>query len=365
MTTTPRASLNPVRRRFAVIAVMAVLAHVSGCSIGPETVPRDRNGYGEMLGRSAREELLKNIVRLRYMESPVFLTVNSVVNQYSLDVLLTAGAAVNWGELDGSGTSLTGSGRYADRPTITYAPMYGKKFTETIITPIRAESVLTLIESGWRAETMLPLCVHSINGVRNRFYFGARQQQLDPQFARIVQIIGRLQAEGAMSLRLMESEVKGQPSFVMVVSAARTDEQNQLLAEVVSILGLDPGADHYRITFGSMARDDKEIALVTRSILAILADMSTYVRVPQSDIDEGRASPGAPTGEELVHPLVVHAGEKAPLNYYVRIRHRGLWYWIDDTDMRSKGTFSTLIILTSIAESSDAVQAPLLTIPTG
>ena len=54
-------------------------------------MPPDRFDYNEALARSSKEQLLINLVRLRYDDVPVFLAVDSVLTQYVYagDVTLT------------------------------------------------------------------------------------------------------------------------------------------------------------------------------------------------------------------------------------------------------------------------------------
>ncbi len=353
-------------RRILALGLIACLgASLTGCSIGPQTLSRDRVSYGDALANSARQELLKNIVRIRYMESPVFLSINSVVNQYSLETTVNAGASWNWGSLDGTGNAIGAASRFSDRPTITYSPLVGKRYTETIITPIKPESLMSLIESGWKVQGIFPLMVHSINGIRNRFYAGRTTQGLDPKFKQIVDLMSEMQNDGTISIRVQKSIDEEKPSFVFIFSGAHDDEEKGQIGELKALLGLNPDAERYRIVFGSAARDDTEIAIVTRSILAVLADMSSYVRVPEEHMADGRAVPGAPQDDGMVHPLVVQSGTHEPEDAFIKVRHRDLWFWIEDTDMRSKRTFHSLVIFSTLAESSDAGQTPLLTLPAG
>lgn len=49
----------------------------TGCaSVGPGTIKRDHFNYSAAIGQTGKEELLRNIVRLRYLDAPVFLRVN-------------------------------------------------------------------------------------------------------------------------------------------------------------------------------------------------------------------------------------------------------------------------------------------------
>jgi hypothetical protein len=354
-------------RHLRILSAALAVVLAAGCSIGPQTMPRDRFSYSEALARSAREELLTNIVRFRYMESPTFMSVTSVVNQYSLESQLNGGAQWSWGGSAplSSGGSLGAATRFADRPTITYAPMVGRHFTKSILTPMRPEAILTLVESGWKVDGLFPLTVHSVNGIRNRFHVGATQQALDPRFKQMVGIMADLQEGGTLSIRVIEPEDADAPTFALMISGARTDAEREKIIELKELLGLDPDAERYQVVFGSAARDATEIAIVTRSVLAILADMSSYVRVPEEHVVEGRASPGAPIDDGMRHPLAVHSGTEEPVNGYVKIRYRELWYWIDDRDLSSKRTFAVLRLLATLAESPEAAQTPLLTIPAG
>ncbi|MGD8702214.1 MAG: hypothetical protein PVH26_07235, partial [Desulfosarcina sp.] len=68
--------------RYFLLIVLALLI-VSGCAAqGARRVPADRFNYNAAIAQSTREQMLLNIVRSRYLEVPVFLTVSSVLTQY-------------------------------------------------------------------------------------------------------------------------------------------------------------------------------------------------------------------------------------------------------------------------------------------
>jgi hypothetical protein len=74
------------------ILAFALLAVVGCVSVGPKTIPRDQFDYAEALRDSWKEQMLLNMVGLRYAEAPLFLKVTSVINQYSIDGKITASA---------------------------------------------------------------------------------------------------------------------------------------------------------------------------------------------------------------------------------------------------------------------------------
>lgn len=111
---------NKNARCQAVVLILAALFLMAGCAArGAKRVPRDRFDYNAAVAQSTREQMLLNIVRSRYLEVPVFLTVSSVLTQYEYDSSIGADAILEFG----SGTTDRAIGsanlRFSERPTIT------------------------------------------------------------------------------------------------------------------------------------------------------------------------------------------------------------------------------------------------------
>ena len=118
---------------------LAVVALLTGCAhLGPKSVAVDRFDYSTAIADSWKQQTLLNIVKLRYMDLPVFVDVSSVVAGYSMQT----GGSIN-GTLSTEkaiqGNFLTGGGSaiYTDRPTITYTPLTGNKFVRGLMTRCR------------------------------------------------------------------------------------------------------------------------------------------------------------------------------------------------------------------------------------
>ncbi len=80
-----RETKAPVRFANALLAGM-MLWIVTGCgSIGPTTVNRDRFDYITAIGESWKQQMLLNIVKLRYADVPVFMDVGQVISGYELE----------------------------------------------------------------------------------------------------------------------------------------------------------------------------------------------------------------------------------------------------------------------------------------
>jgi hypothetical protein len=58
-------------------------------------------------------------------------------------------------------------------------------------------------------------------------------------------------------------------------------------------------------------------------------------------------------------PAQIHSGSTAPANTYAAVPYKDYWYWIEDTDITSKRTFTFLMILFSVAETGQPTAAPV------
>ena len=111
---------------------------------------------------------------------------------------------------------------------------------------------------------------------------------------------------------------------------------------------------------------DDVIAIQTRSGLQILAELGANVEVPPEHIAEQRTYPPIQETESRVQPLPplirIHADKSQPADAFAAVKYRDYWYWIDDRDFRSKGIFTFLMIIMTLAEKGENVQAPVVTI---
>src|ERR1044072_4838492 len=272
-------------QRKLFVSVLLILLTLSGCvSIGPGTVARDRFDYISAISDSWKSQMLLNLVKLRYGDAPVFLDVGSVISQYAIEG--TIGYTANYAQNNQLPWpydwlhSWAALGKYTDRPTITYAPLSGERFARNLMTPIPPVSILNLMQAGYPVDLVLRLCVHSINGINSRFGGAGRIQEADPEFYPLAERMRSVQLSGDLGLR-----VKKTPDGTVTLLVFNK-KPNPVLeadrAEIRRFLGLDPGADELTVVYGSIATNDKEIAMLTRSMLDILIDLSSYIEDPPS-----------------------------------------------------------------------------------
>ena len=149
--------------------------------------------------------------------------------------------------------------------------------------------------------------------------------------------------------------------------SAETEADLEVLA---GLLELRPEGREIEVNYGLVQKDSSEIAMLTRSTLQIMIELSTQIHVPAEHIEEGRTVPtlvsqnegGADKRARLIR---VHNGTERPEDAFCAVKYRDHWFWIDDRDFKSKRTFTFLMILFSLTETGGKEGLPLVTIPAG
>ena len=364
---TPRRILG--RLRVYRLAVAVALLLTSSCaSVGPKTIPRDQFDYGLAIANSWKEQLLLNVVGLRYVEAPVFVNVSSVINQYSLEGELALGAGVNNSFTGDHAVTLGGAARYADRPTITYTPVSGQEFARSLLTPIPPESLFALVQAGWAPEVIMRLAVTSMNGIDNEWASPLNRQQADLRFVELMSVWGRLRKARVLGLRREESpgkdgKKKGARIVVYQTGREMTQETQDDLRFLQESLDLDPNVDDYTLSYGLVPDNKNEIMVMTSSLLEIINELAWRIDVPQNHVEEGRTGSTFESTDGWGTPLIrVHFSDEQPKDSYVAVRLRDHWFYIDDRDMLSKRTFAIVQIVLSLTDSGETARGPVVSI---
>jgi hypothetical protein len=345
------------------IAVVGLLLFGASCaSIGPKTIPRDQFDYGTAIRNASKNQLLYNIVGLRYLEAPMFVNIASVINQYSLEGEVALGAGVNNSFTGENAVTLGGAGRFADRPTITYNPVAGRKFAESLMTPVSPEALFALVQAGWRPEFILRLTVRSMNGVDNEWASPTRHKQADSRFAKLLGAWGRLRNARAIGLR-REGEGKEARIIVYKTGADADPEVEADLQFLFETLELDPTANQYTLSYGLVPDEPNEIVVLTSSIVEIMNELAWRVDVPEEHVEDGRTAATLLKDDPELGPLIriLHSAER-PEHSYAAIRDRDYWYYIEDGDVMSKRTFAIVQIMLSLTDTGEGARGPVVSI---
>ena len=365
-------------RGFRVVASRAMrllflptllLFDLGGCAarIGPRVMAGDRFDYTEAVSRSWKEQMLLNVVKLRYMDPPMFMDVQQVIQQYTLEGTGSI-FAPNWpGQARSVNPSATATGRWAESPTITYVPMSGETFTKSLVQPVTPVDLFSLIQSGWPIDAVFDVAVRSINGLNAGSRTAMFRRTGDPDFYRVISMMRQLQDTDSFGIRVDQAKERTQD--ILVFRAHQVDEPSSTTGRKVrELLHLDPDAQEFRLVSGAVESNNKEIAVLTRSMMEILAEASAGVEVPASDIGEGRAVKvekleGASDSVPRFAIRVRSCSSKPEAtDAFAAVHYSDHWFWVDDRDVPSKRGLAFLMILFTLIESGNPAAPPALTI---
>jgi hypothetical protein len=352
-------------RPWYVLIVLVILT-LTGCArIGPRSVPTDRFDYNTAISTSWKEQTLLNIVKIRYIDMPLFVDVASIVSGYTLQSSVNLGGHVSTDGLQGDFANMGASGTFTDRPTITYQPITGQRFNKSFMTPIPPSAILFMIQNGWNAKLIYPLTVDSVNGLRGRVSGGSNARPGDPKYFRMVELMREIQKSGVMGMRIIKGEDDRDTTVMFLHKQNLPKEVAESSQELTNLLGLRPGIQDVKVRYGLIPRDDTEIAMTTRSLLQVLIELATQINAPQEHVTEGRTVPSMSWGDDENSLININHSREKPEDAFVAVKYRNYWFYIDDRDLKSKTTFTFVMILFSVTETGGKEGLPLVTIPAG
>jgi hypothetical protein len=336
----------------------------TGCaSIGPPTITRDRFDYITALSDSWKRQTLLNLLKIRYADAPVFMDVASVISSYSVEGELSLEASYAPPDRGDTYGLVGATGRYTDKPTITYQPLSGEKFAKNLMAAIPVTSILFLIQSGYPADLVLRICVNTINGLDNAYGGSGNPRPGSQKFRDLMTALRESQNAGGSGLRI--KTVKNAQTTVMFFPPLKP-EAAAPNTRIRELLGLDKTAREFNVVSGAFPENDQEIAIMTRSMLQVLVDFSSYIDVPAADIAEKRVyQPHRTPEQERMFPklITVRNSNTRPDDTYVAVRYRNQWFWIDDRDQESKSILGFLMFMFSLTEGAPSQGAPVVTVP--
>jgi hypothetical protein len=354
-------------KRYKVFILGLMMAVLAGCaSIGPGTVTRDRFDYNTSLTESWKRQILLNIVKMRYIEPIFFVDVGQIVAGYSLETGVNLGGTATVSNFNTTSIETGLSGKYTDRPTITYVPLTGNAFVKSLLTPFSPENMIFAIQSGIPADMLFKLGVVSINGLRNRPAPISGFRPAEKKFLRAVFIMRSLQISGGIRTKTVKGKDNVVSTTISFWSKGAPPEISSQVRELCDLLGLDPEADQYKLVYGVVPENNREIAIQTFPLMHLLSFLAARVEVPEKDISDGRATPG--TREVMENTgdndrFVVKCSDSRPQDAFVSVGYRNRWFWVDDRDIESKRAISFIMLVFTLADPGKQESLPQITIP--
>jgi hypothetical protein len=352
------------------LAVACTALLLPGCTyLGPSSLKATRIDYNQAIQQTNDQELLLNLVRLRYRESLYFLNVERVAS--SLEITSTIAANATLPE-SANKTYTLGEASYSfmENPTVFYLPLEGEKFVRQMMTPFNLNLLVLLTSSGWSVERVFTVMLREMNGIKNAPSASGPTPSEAPEyrtFREAMQLLRNLQRQDGFDLgRIPDDEAALELRFNPQVSGS---EEARRLRE---ILGLKPSLDRFRLKLGIGHIDDATITILPRSMVSSLSYLSQSVQVPKAHEEAGVVTRtleknGEPFDWNQIFDRVlrIRNAQKAPETATVAVPYRGHWFYIDDSDLDAKSTFALLSQLFALQAGTQPSSNLNLSFPIG
>lgn len=397
-----------------------------GCSFGPRAIERTHSQYAGAVQRVEEEQLLRNIVRLRYAESPTDLNVTAIAAQY--EIAASAEARPFFSTESVSGPVFRAFSRVlpfvsvggSDRPTVSMVPESDGTAVRQFLTPISADTLIFLAQAGWPVESVLRIWVDGLNGVPNWATPSGPVRNLNPDYTRFqracallqrvqdrqlgsvvaadraVELSGPLPADAITAAAAVEAakngfEYRPRPDGKTWVLTRRqrqlelrvnpSGKDSPELAELAGLLNLKVGERDYELVVAAGVPDPEKnpaapaavLRITPRSTAQALFFLSNGVEVPGSHVAAGlvRLPPDGTDPTEATRDLFRVRScpghkHRRPDCAYLAVWYRDHWFYIDDRDVDSKATLFLVLQLKQVDFKRQQIgSVPALTLPVG
>ena len=358
---------NPHHRMVSLVTLFLLLMTLSGCAaVGPRSISHGRAAYNAAINRTEDQQLLLAVVKSRYGETVSLLAVSGVVANVRFKATANVQAGIGPQEnYEGNLVPFDGGLAYEENPTITYTPISGERYLRNILAPIPLEILLLYIRTDMHAISYFNVLVERVNDLRNPDFLDIPPFEPDPKFERFVELSGILYRAGVMEWL---ADPREDVEFnILITDYAPT--YSDLVKEYHYLLGLSMPANQSEdivlpVYFAIKRRHGDSIAMSTRSTGDLIQILRASVEIPLEHDAAGLAMKYPPVGL-AGQGVRIRSQKERPETVTVAVRHRGYWFYIDDTDMPTKLFYRLVRALwsVSISESADLTAAPVLTVP--
>ena len=201
-----------VRKLAAPLSAVGIAVALGGCAPYHTSMIEHRHWeLNDSIRDTHTEQLLLNILRLRYDETPFFLQVASISTSFSS----SAGLGVT-GQFPSGGPNvlgLNGSLSHTETPTVTWSLPDSREYLGRLMAPVGADQLTVLAQAGWDPEEVLRIGVKKMNRLRNldhRVGIGIYEPGNYGQFREVLRLTGELSQEGLIDLAYgVKSSVRG------------------------------------------------------------------------------------------------------------------------------------------------------------
>jgi len=405
-----------IKRQLAASLLILAMSALIGCSVQPKIIQHRHWELNDTIRETHNEQLLLNIVRLRYDETPYFLQVSSITTSFSAQGNL--GVTGSFPKSSPNTLGLSGGLSYGETPVVTWSLPDSREFFGRVLAPMGADQLTSLAHSGWDPTRVLQMGIKKINKLRNKDFRVGEGIVTPPtydNFIEAIKLIREMSREGLIDLAygaksslaatkfplkmldttaipdgmpyglqfmtrdnpdVVEPLKLFKPLFLRFSKRSDDDPRTKRLRE---LLNLDPekysfgivdtatsGIEQLRSESGMLSQvfepdgNLTEIVVNNRSMMEVLFFASAFVQVPEADV-----SRQVVRQEGLVDPdwLSVRVSPDDPSDAWLKVKFRGQWFYIAANDLKSRESFGLLDALFESVVGNVPGAKPLLTLP--
>ena len=354
--------------------ILLLCAALGGCfRLGPDRLNEDQLGYSRALSDAEKRQTLLNVMRLRYGDAPAFLDATQVIAGYQLQRSVTGGFEVFPNAPLSTYLTGTGAAQLQESPTFTFQPVTGDRFAQGFLRPLSPVDLLPLAQGGLPIDVLFRLAVQSVGPLQNSTGLEQAGGAGSPAFFLLLHDLRLLQIAGLISIRLVQTKIIGPdgktangPERVYLDLASTSDPALvPVTEEAHRLLGLPLNSAEGEIVYGRSLRTQGQIALLTRSMLGVLAQLAFQAQVPDEDVARHRTvSTIGEVGVENRPVVIIRYTDLQPSEPFAAVEYQHRWFSIDADDFDSKVAFTMVNILLALAQTSSS-PGTVITIPAG
>lgn len=313
-----------------------LLMLLAGCQIPTSVSIRGQGGripYNTVIQKTNKEEMLLNIVRIKYLDSPYFINVNGIANQLTYRSTSNPSFQVPFSN---SSSSSTFNASYElfwqNQPTITYSPSYGGIYSREIVNPMDLNILQELIFAGWDISVVFGLAIQNFGSLLNYTEGNINPSDESCDFQKVISLLHYFQAKSQLRVGVNNTTDNRELHISFPAHDEKTPELLEYFKDGAKLVG-----ESYiiQLTLGF-----KKYGIVPRSILSCLHYLSHGVDVPKKDREKVWVN--NKTSCALRNKFRIKHSPVRPKGAFVAIMYNDLWFYIDEKDIQTKRTFVLL-----------------------
>ena len=346
----------------------------AACNVPPRVSMEGEGGrtsYNVAIQMTNSQQMLLNLVRLRYADSPLFLDVSSITTQNTFRAEVSPMFPIP-GFNQENPFQLGTDFMWEDQPTITYAPLEGPSFAGRLLRPIGLRTIQLLCYSGWDIDRIFRMMIQHFDHLSNAPEAsapGLEQMPTYRQFFEAGKLLRHFQKKGELQLGVVCKESDDNDPDETTLQLAFSDEgdESDRLAELIGAQRRG-GKCVKELELGF--NENGRIGVMPRSVLSTMYYLSHGVQAPYEHVANGMVLEPVCNEENkkewhdiFCDLLTVRSASSYPQNAFIAVKYRGYWFYISDCDLVSKKTFALLLQLYNLNAIVPKNRGPILSLP--